>query len=243
MNKFENIKGVIFDYGGTIDTRGDHWFEVLWREYEKVQIKVSKEQLRKAYIFGERSLAAYPFIQPEDDFYEVLRIKIHLQLTYLHLMRLIKTEDISYYTPILTQNTYELTREIVKNSTKVVEKVIKLYKTVLVSNFYGNISTVLKKFNLLCCFEKIIESAVVGVRKPDPAIYKLGVEALNLKPSEILVVGDSIAKDVIPAKTVGCKTVWIKGVGWDDKPQDETLPDAVITDLKELESLLKLNEK
>ena len=27
----KDIKGVIFDYGGTIDTNSRHWAEVLWK--------------------------------------------------------------------------------------------------------------------------------------------------------------------------------------------------------------------
>ena len=26
----EKITGIIFDYGGTIDSRGVHWSEVIW---------------------------------------------------------------------------------------------------------------------------------------------------------------------------------------------------------------------
>lgn len=241
MNKFTKIKGVIFDYGGTIDTRGDHWFEVLWREYEKEKVGVSKEQLRKAYIFGERTLATYPFIRPEDDFFIVLKVKIRLQLTYLYLSSLLAEKSIGYYTQRIAESAYRTTCLVVKSSTDVVDKVSKLYKTVLVSNFYGNISTILKNFNLLCYFEDIIESAVVGVRKPDPAIYQLGIDALGFSPAEVLVIGDSMDKDVIPARSLGCKTIWIKGIGWDDKAQDDTIPDAAITDLHQLEPLLDLN--
>ncbi|MGN1252333.1 MAG: HAD family hydrolase, partial [Muribaculaceae bacterium] len=64
-------------------------------------------------------------------------------------------------------------------------------------------------------FKGVIESAVVGVRKPDPAIFMLGVVALGLKPEEVLVVGDSLRKDILPARSIGCHTAWIKGRGWD----------------------------
>ena len=30
MNALKDIQGVIFDYGGTIDTNSRHWAEVLW---------------------------------------------------------------------------------------------------------------------------------------------------------------------------------------------------------------------
>lgn len=64
----------------------------------------------------------------------------------------------------------------------------------LVSNFYGNIQSVLKDFELDDFFSDVIESSVVGVRKPDPTIYRLGVEALKLPAENVLVVGDSFRK-------------------------------------------------
>ena len=33
MDTLKNIQGVIFDYGGTIDTNSCHWAEVLWTVY------------------------------------------------------------------------------------------------------------------------------------------------------------------------------------------------------------------
>jgi len=83
-------------------------------------------------------------------------------------------------------------------------------------------------------FQTIIESAVVGVRKPDPKIFMLGVEALGLKPEEVIVVGDSMDKDMIPAHEAGCRTVWFKGEGWTSDPVDESIPDNIITCLEQL---------
>ena len=105
---------------------------------------------------------------------------------------------------------------------------------VLVSNFYGNIATVLREFSLDGIFQHIVESAVVGIRKPDPRIFTLGVEALGLDPSEVVVVGDSIDKDIIPARQAGCHTVWFKGEGWTDAPVDESQAERVINSLSEL---------
>ena len=45
--KMGNIKGVIFDYGGTIDSRGVHWSEIIWDGYQEAQINVTKEQFRE----------------------------------------------------------------------------------------------------------------------------------------------------------------------------------------------------
>ena len=104
---------------------------------------------------------------------------------------------------------------------------------VLVSNFYGNVETVLKDFGIDGYFKKVIESAVVGVRKPDPKIFTLGVEALGLKPEEVLVIGDSYSKDIVPAEKAGCQAIWLKGKGWTQE-EDDTLHPNIISNLDEV---------
>ena len=79
----------------------------------------------------------------------------------------------------------------------------------------------------------VIESAVVGVRKPDPAIFMLGVVALGLEPRQVLVVGDSLRKDILPARSIGCHTAWIKGRAWSDEDNAATHPSQV-ADLHEI---------
>lgn len=105
---------------------------------------------------------------------------------------------------------------------------------VLVSNFYGNIHQVLDEFDLDGLFDSIIESAVVGVRKPDPAIFTLGVKALGMAAEDTVVVGDSYTKDIVPAHAAGCQTVWFKGEAWTEEIFDESIPDRIITDLSDL---------
>ena len=43
----KDIKGVIFDYGGTIDTNSRHWAEVLWSKYAEYHVPVDKESFLK----------------------------------------------------------------------------------------------------------------------------------------------------------------------------------------------------
>ena len=113
------------------------------------------------------------------------------------------------------------------------------YNMVLVSNFYGNIHAILRQYKIDHFFSAVIESAVVGVRKPNPAIYQMGDDAAGCPAEEVLVVGDSYGKDMVPAKTVGCHAVWMRGEGWSKEEVDETLPDAIIYHLPELLDVLK----
>ncbi|MCU6769263.1 HAD family hydrolase [Barnesiella propionica] len=211
-----DVKGIIFDYGGTIDSNGDHWSEVIWDGYQESRIPVNKEQFRNAYVYAERALARNPYIKPEHNFRDLLRIKMELELRnltdegYLDKKYRFFSSDIAEYC-------YNRAKYCVNNAKELICEIKVKYPVVLVSNFYGNIETVLKDFGLLGLFDSIIESAVVGVRKPDPAIFEMGVKALGLLPSEVVVVGDSYKKDICPAESLGCQAIWIKGKPWSEE--------------------------
>ena len=226
------IKGYIFDYGGTLDTGGQHWGKVIWHAYERQQVPVSEEAFRDAYVHAERTLGKNPIIQPDFTFYKTIETKIRIQLEYLQEKN--DVSSVSSYLKPLTDSLYEATVKETAKSREVLLQLKQQYPMVLVSNFYGNIATVLKEFKLDGIFDTIIESAVVGVRKPDPQIFTLGVEALGMSPDEVVVVGDSMDKDIIPAGKAGCHTVWFKGEGWTDDPVDESPAGKVITDLTQI---------
>lgn len=236
MKKLTDIQGVIFDYGGTIDTNSRHWAEVLWEKYRELQVPVDKPVFREAYVHGERTLARQPLVKPEDNFYDVLRIKTRVQMDWLVENGILPREKAvaENYASRIADACYAYVLEVLKRTRPVVKTLSEHYKLVLVSNFYGNIQAVLKDFGLDGFFSRIVESSVVGVRKPDPAIYRLGVEAMGLPAGQVLVVGDSFSKDVVPAKKVGCKVAWLKGEGWGNEEIDDSLPDVVITDLPDL---------
>jgi putative hydrolase of the HAD superfamily len=219
------MKGYIFDYGGTLDTGGQHWGKVIWHAYERQQVPVSEEAFRAAYVHAERTLGKNPIIQPDFTFRRTLEEKIRIELEFLGLPQ---------YQQTVVDDLYALTCKETSKSRQVLLQLKQQYPMVLVSNFYGNIATVLKEFKLDGIFDTIIESAVVGVRKPDPQIFTLGVEALGMRPDEVVVVGDSMDKDIIPAGKAGCHTVWFKGEGWTNDPVDESAAEKVITDLTQI---------
>lgn len=226
------IKGYIFDYGGTLDTGGNHWGKVIWHAYERVGVPVSEALFRDAYVHGERTLGRNPIIKPDFTFRQTLAQKLRLQLDFIEASCL----EVSWakHGEMLLNDLYTRTCEETSQSRSVLLQLREHFPMVLVSNFYGNIATVLREFSLDSIFQYIVESAVVGIRKPDPRIFTLGVEALGLDPSEVVVVGDSIDKDIIPARQAGCHTVWFKGEGWTDAPVDESQAERVINSLSEL---------
>ena len=281
MKKID-IKGIIFDYGGTLDTRGDHWSEVLWQGYEHFGIGVAadeevepgvsihKQAFRDAYVYGERALAVNPIVTPDFHFEDILREKLILDLNFLAGKELLETgkddaekqaklgndSDASSESLFLSLSDSEIhqisvdmahyinakTLDLLHENKQVLEHLKQAgYPMVLVSNFYGNINQVLKDAEIDGYFKDVIESAVVGVRKPNPAIFALGVCALDLPASQVLVVGDTYGKDIIPAHKLGCHTLWIKGLQWEEKQVDESIPDGIIRKLSEMEEFLKIS--
>ena len=240
MFDLEKIKGIIFDYGGTIDSNGAHWAEVLWDAYKDINVPVTKEAFREAYVYGERYLATHPDVKPDHNFYDLLKIKTDLQIRYLIDQKLLEDNDkTAGYSLAISKQCYLFAKEIISKDKVILKALQDRYPMVLVSNFYGNVQAVLGDFGLLEFFDDIIESAVVGVRKPDPAIFGLGVDKLNLPASSIVVIGDSHAKDIVPASKNGCQTIWLKGPGWGDDDPDATA-DLIITDFMELTSAFKI---
>ena len=233
--KMENIKGVIFDYGGTIDSRGVHWSEIIWDGYQEAQINVTKEQFRECYVFAERELALH--ILPHHNFYDLLLIKMRIELGYLAEQGLIDAAIVEEKALAVAKYCYDSARQCVEEARPTIEALYAKYPLVLVSNFYGNVESVLADFNLRHYFKEIVESAVVGVRKPDPRIFALGVEALNLNPEEVIVIGDSYKKDIVPAETIGCKVAWIKGKGWTADEDAVTHP-CIISQLSDVLKLI-----
>lgn len=55
--------------------------------------------------------------------------------------------------------------------------------------------------------EVITDSGIVGVGKPDPAMYRATIDALDLPPDRILHVGDSVHYDVDGAAACGLQSV------------------------------------
>lgn len=214
MEHIDNIKGVIFDYGGTIDSRGIHWSEIIWAGYDFCGVNVTKEQFRDSYVFAERELARVRHILPHHNFYDLLLIKMQIELGNLADRGLFPHADVQGMAPRVAQFCYDAAKSSIEEARPTLEELSAHFPMVLVSNFYGNVEAVLSDFSLRHYFRSIVESAVVGVRKPDPAIFTLGVRALALPADEVVVIGDSYKKDILPAEAAGCHAIWLKGKGW-----------------------------
>ncbi len=86
------------------------------------------------------------------------------------------------------------------------------------------------KFDIVATFND------TRIRKPGIKPFMYVLKKLKLKPEECVMVGDSLKRDIAPAKKLGFKTVFAKY--GEDKGKARVKPDYVINNIKELLKVL-----
>jgi len=111
------------------------------------------------------------------------------------------------------------------------------YRLALLTNGAGAIQRAkIDGAGLASYFDPTIVSGDVGVGKPDPRIFRLVLEKLTLPGERVVMVGDSLTRDIQGAMKVGLRAVWLNRFS---KPGDrEIVPDAVIAGLADLPAVL-----
>lgn len=93
-----------------------------------------------------------------------------------------------------------------------------------------------------------LSSAGTGIRKPDPMAFGPILEAWELPPESVVMVGDTLEADILGAQQAGMRTVWIRsredarqeGSSHRNAVQDgDIVPDATIWRLAELPGCLQ----
>jgi putative hydrolase of the HAD superfamily len=73
----------------------------------------------------------------------------------------------------------------------------------VISNSNGSVRSILEETGLAAHLDFIIDSSVVGVEKPDPRIFQLGLREAGVAPAEAVYVGDLYSVDVLGARAAG----------------------------------------
>jgi putative hydrolase of the HAD superfamily len=100
------------------------------------------------------------------------------------------------------------------------------YKTACLTNNFTRAEAVLSDevAEVYRLFDAILESRVLGVRKPDPRFYELACEALDVEPGECVFL-DDLGVNLKPARALGMHTIKVAD------------PDVALTELGRLTGL------
>ncbi|MXZ85528.1 MAG: HAD-IA family hydrolase [Acidimicrobiia bacterium] len=99
--------------------------------------------------------------------------------------------------------------EVLPSMAEAVRRCSERLKTGLLTNNYAPMEASERSAEIaevLGWFDVVIESSVVGVRKPDPAFYLLACEALDVEPSGCVFL-DDLGVNLKPARAMGMTTI------------------------------------
>lgn len=132
-----------------------------------------------------------------------------------------------------------LYEELYPDTVKCLEVLEKKYHLGIIANQIPGAEKRLEGMGIRRYFDLIVTSAEEGVAKPDPGIFRIALNRAGCAPEQAVMIGDRIDNDIVPAKQMGMKTVWIKqGVGkyWNIQGDCET-PEFEVDNLSELLSI------
>ncbi len=114
------------------------------------------------------------------------------------------------------------------------------YKIGIIANQSPGTSGRLEAFGLLKYIDIVVASAEEGISKPDRRIFITALERAGCTAEDCFMIGDRIDNDIIPAKDIGMKTIWVRqGFGgmWVIRSDDE-LPNFIANDLNEVVEII-----
>jgi HAD superfamily hydrolase (TIGR01662 family) len=71
----------------------------------------------------------------------------------------------------------------------------------------GQLKDLFEMLDIAAHFDLLVDSYIVGLRKPDAAIFHYALDQLNVAPDEAVYVGDSYGHDVMGAERAGLRAI------------------------------------
>lgn len=131
--------------------------------------------------------------------------------------------------------------KIYPDAQTVLESLSLNYKLGIIANQSAELAERLSHFGISHFFDYIVSSSECGTSKPDLQIFQAALHKANCTADETVMIGDRIDNDIVPAKQIGMKTIWIKqGLGGLNRVQNKSeRPDCEVNSLNELLQLFE----
>ena len=90
-----------------------------------------------------------------------------------------------------------------------IEYLSQFYSLGIAANQVSNSKKALKGIDVLQYFKFLGISEDIGFEKPDTRFFTTILERTSVQPAEAIMIGDRIDFDILPAKKIGMKTIWV----------------------------------
>ncbi|HEX4046186.1 MAG TPA: HAD family hydrolase [Elusimicrobiota bacterium] len=191
------MKSVLFDYGGTLDSDGTTWLERFYPIYKENGVVCERARFERAFYDSDDALPGR-FALAGLNLEQTLRLQVRCVLDALAPERADLAQKIA-------GRFAEDSRRQFRALKPVLDRLAGRYRLGVVSNFYGNLDGILRAEGLRAHFAVVADSGVLGVTKPDPEIFLHAASALETRPEDCVMVGDSVPRDITGAAAAGMK--------------------------------------
>jgi len=217
---------ILFDFGGTLDGDGERWCVRVHRAYQARGGRLALEAFEELFRRSDRILERHAAIR-RLGFADTARVQASL-LAGLTGERL-------RWDAVAEAFRCESARAAAANRALLARFAARM-PLGIVSNFMGNLELCLAELGLRDLFAVVADSAVVGISKPDPGIFRHALAAAGATAEETWMVGDNFEADIRPAARLGLSTAWLAPLGQPEPTRG--VATARIARLGELEALV-----
>ena len=224
-----HVRGILFDYGGTLDGPASHWLDRFVGLYREAGVELPFERAKEAFYWADD--AAYAERRVADmSLADLMGFHVDVQLERLGL-------DDPRLGRRVVEEFVSRSQAALADSRRVLARLAPHFRLGVVSNFYGNVARILADAGIAPLLAVIADSNRIGCRKPDRRIFEHAIDGLGTGAVATLHVGDSYERDVRAAHALGLRTAWL--VPSTRRPADpDALADLIISSLDELETTL-----
>ena len=191
------MRCLLFDYGGTLDADGTAWLERFHPLYEEAGLKIPRADFDRAFYDADDHLPSRHPLQGLD-LEQTLRLQVH------DVLEALAPERTALAEPIAARFAADSRRHFARLR-PALARLGERYQLGVVSNFYGNLESILKAEGLLDLFAVVADSGTLGMTKPEPGIFLHAARAVNTPPGDCVMVGDSVKRDMAGAAAAGMK--------------------------------------
>lgn len=102
-----------------------------------------------------------------------------------------------------------------EDAIETLDKLTKEYKLLLLTNGSPQLQNIKLEITseLAPYFDQVIISGAFGKGKPDKSIFEYALNIMDIKPEEVLMVGDNLMTDILGANRTGIASVWLNRFG------------------------------
>jgi len=109
-----------------------------------------------------------------------------------------------------TRRRFNELNPLLPDSLEVVRTLSRQYRLGIAANQMAACRPLLVKRGFLPHFKALLLSEEIGLAKPDPRFFKRLLRVAACTPEKVVMVGDRIDNDIIPARKMGLRTIWLR---------------------------------